>query len=214
MESYLIFDLAVIVFILLSAIFSFSRGFSQEILSLVSWLSAFLISYLFSNKFFYITQFIIENSLISKIITYSTVFVVSLFLFSYLTSKFSNKVKKSAVGMLDRSLGFIFGVARGYVLLCLCFFVVNSFYIDKIPKWLEKSKMNYLLMYGSIKVVSIFDKENASVNLLKNKIKNKSEILFEKSIDSHIRREKNLNFDNGYNKNDRKELEYLIENIE
>ncbi len=214
MESYLIFDLVIIIFIFLSAIFSFSRGFSQEILSLVSWLSAFFISYLFSNKFIYITQFIIDNSLISKIVTYFVVFVASLFLLSYLTGKFSSTIKKSTVGMLDRSLGFIFGVARGYVLLCLCFFVINSFYVDKVPKWLEKSKMNYVLMYGSIKVVSLFDKENTSVNMLKNKIKNKSEMLFEKSIDSHIRREKSLNFNDGYKKEDREELEYLIENIE
>ena len=99
-------------------------------------------------------------------------------------------------------------------MLCLCFFVINSFYVDKVPKWLEKSKMNYVLMYGSIKVVSLFDKENTSVNMLKNKIKNKSEMLFEKSIDSHIRREKSLNFNDGYKKEDREELEYLIENIE
>lgn len=214
MENHIIFDLSVVVFIFLSAIFSFSRGFSQEILSLISWTSAFFISFIFSENLFFLTRFVVSNIFLSKVITYLLVFILSLFLFSYLTSKFSTSVKRSTVGMLDRSLGFLFGITRGYILLCLCFFIVNSFYMNKIPSWFDKSKMNYLLMYGSVKIISFFDKENQSASLLNDKIKKKSEKLFEKSIDSHLRREEKLNLiDKGYEKKDRDELEYLIENM-
>ena len=74
--------------------------------------------------------------------------------------------------------------------------------------------MNYLLMVGSVKIVSLFDKENISAKVLENKISKKSKRLFEKSIDSHIRREKGAELLEGYKKNERENLELLIENIE
>ena len=117
--------------------------------------------------------------------------------------------------MIDRIFGFVFGLARGYILLALLLFVGNRFYAENIPKWFEKSKMNYLLMYGSAKIISFFDKDNYSVKLIEDKINKKSEKLFEKSIDSHLRREKKINpINNGYDKSDRENLDYLIENSE
>ena len=213
MEYYLVFDLVVIIFILISAFFAFSRGFSQEILSLISWGSAFLVS-VYCSKFFVIyVNYLISSFFISQIITYFLVFISSLFFLSFLTGKFANSVKKSSVGTLDRSLGFLFGILRGYILLCLCLFAFSSFYNKQIPNWLDDSKMNYLLMYGATKIIYIFDKDNYSARLIENKIKKKSEKLFEKSIDSHLRREKSSTIkEHGYKKSERDTLNNLIEN--
>ena len=82
-----------------------------------------------------------------------------------------------------------------------------------MPKWLDDSKMNYLLMFGATKIVYFFDKNNYSARLIEDKIKNKSEKLFEKSIDSHLRRENSLPLkEPGYKKSDRDTLNNLIEN--
>ena len=215
MESYLIFDISIIVFILISAVFSFTRGFSQETLSLISWVSAFFISYIFSNQLINHVDKVINNLVISKIFTYLAVFIFSLFFLSFFTSRFSSSIKKSSVGMLDRSLGFAFGIARGYILLALCLYLFNSLYSDKSPNWLEKSKMNDLLSFGSIKIISLFDKNNSSIKNIENQLNEKSEELFEKSIDSYLRREKKLGYESeGYEKRDRDSLEFLIESTE
>ena len=114
---------------------------------------------------------------------------------------------------MDRSLGFLFGILRGYILLCLCLFAFSSFYNKQIPDWLDDSKMNYLLMYGATKIIYVFDKDNDSARLIENKIKKKSEKLFEKSIDSHLRREKSsIIKEHGYKKSERDTLNNLIEN--
>ena len=214
MENSLIFDFVIIALIVISAIFAFSRGFSQEIFSLISWVSAFFISYFFAHLLFPIIVSLIGNQLISKFVSYFLVFIFFLFFLSYLTKKFSNSIKKSTVGMLDRSLGFIFGIFRGYVIISLIFFAFMTFYSEKIPKWLDDSKMNYLLMIGSIKIVSLFDKENISTKILENKISKKSKQLFEKSIDSHIRRKDETGLIEGYKKNERENLQLLIESVE
>ena len=215
MESYLIFDISIIIFILISAVFFFSLGFSQETLSLISWVSAFFISYIFSSQLISHVDKVINNLVISKIFTYLLVFIFSLFFLSFFTSRFSSSIKKSSVGMLDRSLGFAFGIARGYILLALCLHLFNSLYSDKSPDWLEKSKMHDLLRFGSIKIISLFDKNNNSIKNIENQLNKKSEELFEKSIDSYLRRERKFGSESeGYEKRDRDSLEFLIESTE
>ena len=215
MEYHNLFDLLVILFILASAFFAFSRGFFQEIFSLFSWSGALLISYFYSKYLIDYVDKILNNSTLSNLITYLVIFIVSLFLLSFISKKISGLIKYSSVGMIDRSLGFLFGVIRGYILLCLMFFGYNFFFNEVYPKWLEKSKLSYILMKGSIELISIFDKDNQSINSIEEKIIEKSNSLFEKSIDSRLRRDKNdSRIDRGYNEDDRNNLDQLIDNIQ
>lgn len=215
MEYNNLFDLVVILFILISAFFAFSRGFFQEIFSLFSWAGALLISFLYGDFISIYTDKILNNIILSKIITYILVFIVSLFFLSFISKKVSGKIKYSSVGMVDRSLGFLFGVIRGYILLCLLLFGYNFFFKDIHPAWLENSKLSYILMQGSVTLVSIFDKDNESINSLKIKIEEKSNSLFEKSIDSRLRRNKNDEITNkGYPEDERNNLDQLIDNIQ
>ena len=215
MEYHNLFDLLVILFILASAFFAFSRGFFQEIFSLFSWSGALLISYFYSKYLIDYVDKILNNPTLSNLITYLVIFIVSLFLLSFISKKISGLIKYSSVGMIDRSLGFLFGVIRGYILLCLIFFGYNFFFKEVYPKWLEKSKLSYILMKGSIELISIFDKDNQSINSIEEKIIEKSNSLFEKSIDSRLRRDKNdSRIDRGYNEDDRNNLDQLIDNIQ
>ena len=214
MEYNVIFDISILAFIFLSAILAFSRGFFQEFLSLVSWLGAIILSYYFSKYFVDILEGMIGNLIISKILSYILVFILCVFTLSYFTSIFSSKIKNSAVGMIDRSLGFFFGIIRGYILLCMGLFAFYFFFNHNHPSWLEKSKMNDLLIQGLIQIIPIFDSENDSIIFLEEKIKKKSNDLFEKSIDSHLRREKNRSNLEGYGKDERNNLETLIENFD
>ncbi|MBD75216.1 MAG: hypothetical protein CMM96_07030 [Rickettsiales bacterium] len=215
MEYHNLFDLLVILFILASAFFAFSRGFFQEIFSLFSWSGALLISYFYSKYLIDYVDKILNNPTLSNLLTYLVIFIVSLFLLSFISKKISGLIKYSSVGMIDRSLGFLFGVIRGYILLCLIFFGYNFFFKEVYPKWLEKSKLSYILMKGSIELISIFDKDNQSINSIEKKIIEKSNSLFEKSIDSRLRRDKNdSRIDRGYNEDDRNNLDQLIDNIQ
>ena len=70
-------------------------------------------------------------------------------------------------------------------------------------------------MKGAITSVSLFDNNNQSVISLEEKLKRKSDQLFEKSINSHLRRENKKQSEiKGYQKDDRNNLDFLIENIQ
>ena len=213
MESYQIFDLSILVFILFSAFFAFLRGFSQELFSLFSWIGSFIGSYVFGGLLISEINQIFNNILISSIVSYVSVFIILLFILSFITKKFANTVKESDVGMVDRTLGFLFGVLRGYVIISFSLFSLDYFYDNKNIKWIQDSKVNFVILITNNKIIEMFDlNQDYSVKIQKE-IELKSNRLFEKSIDSHLKLKNHSDIEKKlYDKNERKNLDYLIEN--
>ena len=57
---------------------------------------------------------------------FAVVFAVALIVVSLFTPLFSSLVQRSALGRLDQGLGFLFGVARGILLVAIAFFVYDT----------------------------------------------------------------------------------------
>ena len=215
MENYLIFDFFILFFILVSAFFSFLRGFSHESLSLINWILALLASYNFGGKLTNLINKFVNNLFFSNGISYLLTFLMIFIFFSILTKKISSLIKKSQIGFVDRTGGFFFGILRGYLIICLCFFSFHFFYKGDKFEWIEKSKFNFVTLITNEKIVNFLEEESEFAETLRTEIDEKSEILFEKSIDSQIKLKKLIDKDNKiYNDADKKSLEYLIENSE
>ena len=110
------FDVIILVLIFISALFAFFRGLSLELLSISVWIISFFVSYTYGNNLINFFNKIINNILISTTISYVVTFLIIFVIFSFLTRKFSVFIKDSYVGLIDKSLGFIFGILRGYVI--------------------------------------------------------------------------------------------------
>ena len=215
LENYLIFDFLILFFIIVSAFFSFLRGFSHESLSLINWILALLVSYNFGGKFTNLINKFVNNLFFSNGISYLLTFLMIFIFFSILTKKVSSLIKKSQIGFVDRTGGFFFGILRGYLIICLCFFSFHFFYKGDKFEWIEKSKFNFVTLITNEKIVNFLEEESEFAETLRTEIDEKSEILFEKSIDSQIKLKKLIDKDNKiYNDADKKSLEYLIENSE
>ena len=215
MENYFIFDFFILFFILVSAFFSFLRGFSHESLSLINWILALLISYNFGGKFTNLINKFVNNLFFSNGFSYLLTFLIIFVFFSILTKKISSLVKKSQIGFVDRTGGFFFGIFRGYLIVCLCFFSFHFFYKGEKFEWIEKSKFNFVTLITNEKIVNLLEEESEFAETLRTEIDKKSEVLFEKSIDSQIKLKKLIDKDKKiYNDADKKSLEYLIENSE
>ena len=213
MENYLIFDLVILFFLILSALFSFSRGFSLESLSVINWILSFAGSYSFGDKSVNFINKFLNNLILSNAVSYILTFIFFFFIFSLLTKKVSETVKKSSIGILDRTGGFFFGIIRGYLIISVCFFCFHFFFNDENIDWVEKSKFNFLTLVTNEKIVNFFEKEGTFAKKLKEEIDEKSEKLFEKSVDSQIKLKKLIDKDKKiYNENDKNSLDYLIEN--
>jgi membrane protein required for colicin V production len=120
-----IVDLAVLAVLALSAIVAFVRGCVHEVLSIGAWVGAALATlYGFGQVQPYARQ-LIAIDLLADIGAGVLLFVVTLILLSLVTRMLAGKVRDSSLGALDRTLGLVFGLARGVVLVAVAWLVLT-----------------------------------------------------------------------------------------
>jgi len=120
-------DAAILATLLLAAIFGFIWGFVKGVLTISGWVgSVFLTLYSFPHLKPYAREFV-PNLLIADILTGSVFFILCLVILSYITHAISIKVKASALGALDRTLGIFFGIAGAVVIVGILWLVFVQF---------------------------------------------------------------------------------------
>ncbi len=134
-------DIAVAGIVIVSALLAFSRGFMHEVLSVTAWVGAiFAMIYSFPYLRPYAHD-LISIELIADLAAGATIFIVSLIVFSLLTSSVTSRVKDSALNALDRSLGFLFGLIRGMALVCLAYILISWIWTpEERPVWLQDAR--------------------------------------------------------------------------
>jgi membrane protein required for colicin V production len=154
MPSYL--DLGLIVIVLISALLSMVRGFTREVLAIGSWAAAAAAAYFFYPYVMpYVTPYIHKDPL-PQAISAALVFFATLIIVSILTVRISDAILDSKVGALDRSLGFIFGAARGFLLGVVAFAIFNWLVAEKQqPEWVKVAKTRPILLETADRVIQI-----------------------------------------------------------
>src|ERR1051325_7612142 len=108
-------DIILLAVMLISGLLAMIRGFMREILSIAAWgIAAVVTAYSF-NKVTPITQQYIASETGAKVATIVGIFLGTLLIVSIITVRISDMILDSRVGALDRTLGFLFGLARGLV---------------------------------------------------------------------------------------------------
>lgn len=133
MEGFTIIDGAVAVVIILSALLAYGRGFVREAMAIAGWIAAAILAFLFAprveplvREIPVVGDFIADSCELSIIGAFALVFAVALIVVSLFTPLFSSIVQRSALGGIDQGLGFLFGVARGILLVAIAFFVYDT----------------------------------------------------------------------------------------
>ncbi|MCR9255173.1 MAG: CvpA family protein [Alphaproteobacteria bacterium] len=135
-------DLIVIGTVVLSGLLSLFRGFVKEVLSVGSWVGAALVALYGFGYAQPIAREHIGSELIADLAAVLALFVVALVVFSVLTHILCEMVKDGAVGAVDRSLGFGFGVLRGAVIVSLAVIVLDTLIPDRTeqPGWATEAR--------------------------------------------------------------------------
>lgn len=133
-----ILDGIVIIVVLISATLAMVRGFVREVLSVLSWVAAAAAAYFFYGPVVPMVKPYVESSTVATIIAASAIFFVALIVASYITMRISDFVIDSRVGAVDRILGFIFGAARGVLLLVIALLFFN-WLVPNPPTWVSQA---------------------------------------------------------------------------
>ena len=131
-------DVIVIVVVLLSAALAMVRGFVREVMSIASWVLAALAGYVLYPTFLPLIQPYVESAMVALVITVFAVFFVALLMASYITMRISDWVIDSRIGPVDRAAGFLFGAARGVLLLVIAMWFFN-FLVPNPPSWVANA---------------------------------------------------------------------------
>ncbi len=163
-------DIVLIVVMLVSGLLAMVRGFMREVLSITAWVVAAVATlYSYSKLLPYAKQYF-NSDLVADVAVVGGVFLVTLLVVSLFTIRISDMVLDSRVGALDRTLGFLFGLARGLIIVVVAFQFFTWLVPDRSqPEWVKTAKSRVVLAGTGQWLMSMLP-ENAETTIL-NKLK-------------------------------------------
>ena len=138
-------DNLILAVIAISSAFGVRRGFIKEIMSLLSWIAALLVSRIYSGSLASILENLVDNPSVRYVIAFSVLFVIIIMLGTLLNHLMSKLLVVTGLKTIDRLLGAVFGVARGTVIVLVFLFVLNVFVSES--EWWQQST---LIPYGMV----------------------------------------------------------------
>ena len=136
-------DFILIAIMLVSGLLALMRGFTREVLSLVAWGVAAVAAYTAIRQQSLIDTTMqnipyLEKPMLAQIAVGAAAFVIVLIVVSIISVKISDFVVDSAAGAFDRTLGFVFGVARGFVFVAIAYLFYGWLLpFDKQEPWVR-----------------------------------------------------------------------------
>lgn len=132
-------------FALVSAMLAMVRGLSRELLSIASWAAAAAAAFFFYPLVLPYVAPYIDNEKIALVAAAAVVFLVALIIVTIITMKVADFIIDSRVGALDRTLGFVYGAARGILVVAVALMFFNWLVGDNRPAWVAGAKSLPLL---------------------------------------------------------------------
>jgi len=170
-----ILDLVLLGVMLISGLLAMVRGFMREILSIAAWGAAALVTLYDFSKLMPSAKAYFGSDTIATVVVVAGTFIGTLIVVSVITVRISDMILDSRIGALDRTLGFLFGLGRGLLIVVVAFLFFSWLVPDKQrPDWITNAKSRTVLDGTGQWLMSLLpdDPENT---ILKRFKKNKPE---------------------------------------
>lgn len=237
----MVIDLVVAAITLISGIISFLRGFIREVLTIAGVVAGFFAAVFFGptlaplfDKWLGVNDSAIENgqevkklfdiipmNIVADVCAYATVFIIVVIIISVISHFTSGAAKAMGLGPVDRTLGFIFGLVRGLLLLSLLYLPFHLLMDQEAKtKYFGDSKTHYYIEKTSKFIAQYLPSSDEVQNKVDNATDQAEETIKDKLLENSIlpgeegRIEENtpdVKPETGYEQQDRGELEDLFE---
>ncbi|MCZ6486750.1 MAG: CvpA family protein [Gammaproteobacteria bacterium] len=145
-------DLIIVVIIVISALISLVRGFVKESISLASWVVAGFIALRYFTALADLLEPYIESPTIRSGTGFAILFVCSLIVGAVINFMASQLVSKTGLSGTDKSLGVVFGAARGIIIVIMLVLLAGLTPMPSESWWKESTMVEYFAsMAGWIK---------------------------------------------------------------
>lgn len=132
-----VIDIIIIGIVTVSALIGVFRGLVKEALSLASWFAAIVAGTLFSAQLADLMVNLINNASLRRIAAFVLLFVVVIFAGTLVSNLISKLTEAAGLKGADRTLGALFGVLRGMIIVLVLVLVCRAF--DVTQRWFEGS---------------------------------------------------------------------------
>src|SRR6195256_605798 len=156
-------DVILLVVMLISALLAMVRGFMREVLSIASWAAAALLTLYAYPRLKPIVLQYFSNDIVASAVSIGGVFLGTLLIVSIVTIKISDMILDSRVGALDRTLGFVFGLGRGLVIVVVAYLFFAWLVPPRTqPSWVANAKSKVVLQRTGDWLISMLPAAPAS----------------------------------------------------
>ncbi|MDR2709787.1 MAG: CvpA family protein [Burkholderiales bacterium] len=125
MAEWLMLDTVIVTVIAISAVFAAWRGIIRTLFGLMACVLALAAALLFTAQLAAIIPFLKNHTLLSTLVSFVLIFVGVLLMVGIPGGLLHRLLRSSGMGFVDRSLGFVFGIARGIVIVLAVLWVVE-----------------------------------------------------------------------------------------
>ena len=133
-------DIAIVFIVAISGVISMIRGFVKEAMALVIWLSAFVVAMSFKEVVAELLANVIVLASIRQLAAWGILFVGTLLIGAMVNFLLGKLVSSTGLSGTDRTLGLVFGVFRGLlVVLALVIIVPKALPVDQDSWWTASS---------------------------------------------------------------------------
>ena len=129
------FDYAVLAVVGVSVLVSLFRGAVREVMSILSWIAAFLIALHYAPMLSEMLPVAVKHGWLRLFIAFVALMIGSLLLFALVTLAVSQLVRRTGLAPWDRALGAFFGLARALVILIALVLIAELTPLPREPAW-------------------------------------------------------------------------------
>lgn len=153
-------DIILIIIMVISGLLAMVRGLTREVLSIVSWVAAAAGALFAYINFRDLARAQLQPDWLADLSMVAVVFFAVLIIVSLITIRLSDLVLDSRIGALDRSLGFVFGLGRGLVLVVIAILFLNWFMPpDRQPGWVAEARSKPFLENAGNYIISLLPED-------------------------------------------------------
>jgi len=138
-------DYAIVGVLAVSVVWGIWRGFVREVISLAGWVLAFLAANAVAGPLGDALPTSISSPEVRVLAAFLVVFIFTLSLATLAGMLFSKLLKAAGLGGLDRTLGGMFGLARGVVILLAIAIAAGLTTLPRHPLWKESVGVGMLM---------------------------------------------------------------------
>lgn len=142
MTSAVFIDITVVCIILLSGLLAWFQGLVKEILSIASWLGATFVTSYASGPLLPLVREHIGWPEAALPITIAGLFIGSLIILTIASRLIARLIHGAGAGPLDRTLGFVFGLVRGALIVMVLYMGASIFVtgMEEQPRWFANAR--------------------------------------------------------------------------